>query len=322
MNIALFGNFTETQLRALQLACPSGYRLITAGKNEWEKVKEADYICCRGVSFTAETFEKLPKLKFISKWGVGYNKIDIQSAGLHHIPVSVCIGGNAEPVAELTVELILDVLRGICKADRELKVHAGWERDAIGNKAYLLHGKKVGLIGFGNIAKKVAKILIHGFGCETSYYDVVRASDDVEKSFPIQFKPLESLMKESDVVSIHVPLMESTAGMINARLLSMMKPTSILVNTARGGVVDEKALIQKLKEKAILGAGLDSYEEEPLPRDAKILQLDNVVTTPHIGGTTVDNDGNMAQICMKNVIDFDRTGDMSARAIINQQYLK
>lgn len=320
--IALFGSFNEKQQAALKAACPVGYNIITAKKTELDKVKEADYVCCRAVPFTEETFEALPNLKFISKWGIGYDKIDVKSAGAHHIPVSVCVGGNSEPVAELTVALMLDVLRGVSKADEALKKFGAWDRDIIGGRAYLLQCKQVGLVGFGNIAKKVAKILINGFGCKVSYYDVFRLKPEQEQQYPVQYKKLPDIMRDSDVVSVHVPLMDSTRNMLDAKLLGMMKKTAILINTARGGVVQEDVLVKVLEEGKILGAGLDSFAVEPLAADSSLLKLDNVVVTPHIGGTTVDNDINMGKICMGNVIEFDQHHDLTMRNIVNRQFVQ
>ena len=129
------------------------------------------------------------------------------------------------------------------------------------------------------------------------------------------------MMAQSDIVSIHVPLLDSTAGMINKAKLDLMKPSACIINTSRGGVINEADLIQTLQENKILGAGLDTFEQEPLPQNSPLLKMDNVVTTPHCGGNTIDNDMNMAAICMENIAKYDSSGNKNMRAIVNQDLL-
>jgi phosphoglycerate dehydrogenase-like enzyme len=129
-------------------------------------------------------------------------------------------------------------------------------------------------------------------------------------------------MSTSDVVSIHVPLLESTSGMIDRAMLSLMKPTACIINTSRGGVINEQDLIDALREGKILGAGLDTFAQEPLSKHSPLLEMDCVVTTPHCGGNTVDNDVNMAGICMECIEQYDKTGDKTMRAIVNANQLR
>ncbi len=193
---------------------------------------------------------------------------------------------------------------------------------AVFPRSYLLQGKTVGLLGIGNIAKKVARILKGGFNCEILYYDVFRMSEEQERELGYRYVTVDELMAQSDIVSIHVPLLDSTAGMINAEKIALMKPTAYLINTARGGVINEPDLIEALKAGKIAGAALDTYAAEPLSADSELLKMDNVVTTPHCGGNTVDNDINMAAICMENIAQYDATGDKKMRCIVNQEYLR
>ena len=197
-----------------------------------------------------------------------------------------------------------------------------WVREQYSARSYLLHGKTVGLIGIGNIARKVASIVRSGFDAQVLYYDVFRLSEEQERSLGVVYADLDTLMAQADIVSIHVPLLESTAGMIDRSKLSLMKPTACIINTSRGGIINEADLIEVLREGKILGAGLDTYAQEPLSRDSELLKLDCVVATPHCGGNTADNDINMAAICMDCIARYDASGSREMREIVNREFLK
>ena len=319
--IALYGKFTFNMEECLRESCPEGFELYSVQTGEDPALlKDADYIINRGGTVSKETISFMENTKLIHKWGVGYDKIDVASAGEKGIPVTITIGGNAMPVAELAVGLMLDVYRHITSMTIRLK-DGEWAREEYSPRSYLLNGKKVGLIGIGNIARKVAHILKEGFGCTVSYYDVFRLSPEQEAAMGVTYAALDDIFRESDIVSIHVPLLDSTRGMVNKEKLELMKSTAILINTARGPIIREADLIEALQNEKILGAGLDTYEEEPLPASSPLLQLDNVVTTPHCGGNTIDNDINMAKISMDIIRRFDETKDRSMREIVNGQYL-
>lgn len=319
--IAIYGTFNDGMKAALHEKCPAGFSLCEVPMGDLAALSEADYVVCRAAAMTDEIFSQLPNLKLLQKWGVGYDKIDVEAAGARGIPVAVCVGGNALPVAELTVTLMLSVLRNSVALASRMK-QGDWARNEFAERSYLLHGKTVGLLGIGNIAKQVAQILKGGFACNILYYDVFRLTSEQEAALGVTYADLDTLMRESDVVSVHVPLLESTAGMIDRSKLALMKPTACLINTSRGGVVNEADLIDALESGQILGAGLDTYEKEPLDASSPLLHLDCVVTTPHAGGNTADNDINMAAICMDNITQFDAEGGTAMRAIVNRSFLK
>lgn len=320
--IALYGSFNSNMLHALKEKCPEGFELFqVAAGGDLTALAQADYMVNRGGAVDATVMNAAPHVKLIQKWGVGYDKIDVKEAGARGIPVAICTGGNALPVAELTVTLMLDVLRNVVPLAERLK-KGEWAREQFSPRSYLLQNKTVGLVGIGNIAKKVAGIVKNGFHCQVLYYDIFRLSPEVEQELGVQYADLDTLMSQSDVVSIHVPLLDSTAGMIDRSKLERMKPTACLINTSRGGVVNEEDLIQILKEKRILGAGLDTFAVEPLPVTSELLNMDCVVTTPHCGGNTADNDINMAAICMENIGQYDATKDQQMRTIVNREFLK
>lgn len=320
--ILLYGNFSENMQNALAAKCPEGFQVEHQPVGcDLSLLADADYIINRGGEVDAAVIQAARNTKLIQKWGVGYDKIDVKTAGERGIPVAICVGGNAMPVAELAVTLMLDVLRSVVPMSACLK-QGDWSRDRFSPRAYLLHGKTVGLVGIGNIAKKVAAIVRGGFDCQVLYYDVFRLSPEQEQELGVTYVSLDELMAQSDIVSIHVPLLDSTAGMINRKNLALMKPTACIINTSRGGVIQEEDLIEVLRNNKILGAGLDTYAVEPLPAGSPLLAMEQVVTTPHCGGNTVDNDINMAAICMDNIARYDASGDRSMRAIVNREYLK
>ena len=244
----------------------------------------------------------------------------MKAAGVRGIPVAICVGGNSIPVAEVAVTLMLSVLRNVVPMAERMK-QGQWAREQFSPRSYLLHGKTVGLIGIGNIAKKVAAIVRGGFDCTVLYYDIFRLTEAEEQDLGVTYVDLDTLMSQSDIVSVHVPLLDSTAGMIDREKLERMKPTACIINTSRGGVIQEDDLIQVLQEGRILGAGLDTFAHEPLPQESPLLQMDCVVTTPHCGGNTIDNDGNMAAICMQNIVQYDTSGDDCMRSIVNRSLL-
>lgn len=317
--IALYGKFSENMIRALEDACPEEYLTYAVPPEETEKLGQADIMVCRGAAIDKAVLDRAPKLGLIQKWGAGYDNLDIEEAGKRGIPVSVCSGGNRIPVAELTVALMLNVLRNVIPLNEGLK-QGRWERERFMPRSGLLHGKTVGLLGFGSIAREVADIVIKGFKCSVIYYDVLRPDAGEEERCGVKYVPIDDLFKTSDIVSIHIPLLKENENMVDRKKLASMKPTAVLINTARGGVVNEKDLFEALKTNQILGAGLDTFQTEPVPRESPLLLLENVAATPHCGGNTADNDKNMAELCMENIKEYT-CGNHSLSCLVNGKYL-
>lgn len=185
-------------------------------------------------------------------------------------------------VAELAIALMLAVARKIAYSDRRMREGYWAKKEAMGVE---LSGKTIGIIGAGRIGSAVARIARYGFNMHVLYHDV-RCSEELNRELGAECVSLEEVLRRSDVVSIHVPLLPETKYLINEERLKLMKKTAILINTSRGAVIDTKALVKALREGWIAGAGLDVFEEEPLPKDHPLLSLDNVVLTPHIGAST------------------------------------
>jgi phosphoglycerate dehydrogenase-like enzyme len=228
---------------------------------------------------TQEMIAAAPRLKLIQKIGVGVNTIDLDAAKLRGIPVCNLPGTNARAVAELTLGLMLSVLRRIPAFDQNLRTGT-WTDTGLQDGIGELGGRTVGLVGFGAIPRILAPILT-AIGCAVIYTS--RRPVSVPKA---SFRPLQDLLAEADIVSLHLPLVPETEHTIDAAALDRMKRGAILINTGRGGLVDQPALAAALAAGRIAGAGLDVFEFEPLPPDDPILLLPNVVVTPHVAWLT------------------------------------
>jgi glyoxylate reductase len=250
----------------------------------------------------AEVMDKAPSVKIYANFAIGFNNINIEEAKKRNIYVTNTPGGGADRVAEHTWGLILALTCRIVEGDSYMKKgkYRGWDPMLLhGTK---LAGKTLGILGSGKIGADVAHRGKYGFGMNIAYYDVKR-NEGIEKEFGATFySTVDEVLKVSDIVSIHVPLLPSTQHLINADRLKMMKKDSYLINTSRGPVVDENALVQALRDGTIRGAGLDVFEFEP--KLAKGLnKLSNVVLTPHIASGTEEARLDMATMSANNIIN-------------------
>jgi phosphoglycerate dehydrogenase-like enzyme len=228
--------------------------------------------------------EKATNLKLVHKLGAGVNTIDVDTATRLDIAVANMPGANAPSVAEGTVLLMLAALRRLPALDRATREGRGWPSDpTLGETVRDIGGCTVGLLGYGNIAKTVEKIVL-AMGTPPSRVLHTSTRGDGHPGW----RPLPDLLAASDIVSLHLPLTEKTAGMLDRTALARMKPDAVLVNTSRGGVVDEEALVDALRSGGLAAAGLDVFAVEPIPTDNPLLSLDNVVLTPHVTWYTAD----------------------------------
>lgn len=262
------------------------------------RLKDVDAVLAGGDWFTAENLEQLPNIKMIARFGVGYDKVDLKKATEMGIPVTNTPGMLGH-VAELVLGMILALNRGIVICDRAVR-NGVWFPDFYGRD---LEGKKVGLIGFGAIAQKVARLLA-GFDCEILAYDLY-FNDKAAEQLNVKQADLETIITECDVVSLHVPLTDVTRGMVNAEFLKKMKKSAILINTARGAVVDENALYHALKNKEIRGAATDVYAHEPASKDNPLFTLDNIIATPHVAAMTLEGNFRMGKAAADELAAFN-----------------
>ncbi len=243
-------------------------------------------------------FGMAPKLKVIAKMGVGLDMIDIDAASRHGAIVFNTPGVNNQAVADHTFAMLLAVARKIIYCDRSLR-EKRWEHTKI--MGIELWQKTLGIVGLGAIGRAVA-LRAKGFDMKIVAHDPYWP-DQFAAENRIERMPLEVLFKMSDVISLHVPLTPENKGMINASTLGLMKPTAILINAARGEIVNETDLYQALKDGVIAGAGLDVFENEP-PTESPLLELDNVVLTPHTAAFTMEAMNNMNVGVVEQLIDY------------------
>lgn len=254
-----------------------------AGDELARALADVDAVIVRTMTrITRESLVSADRLRAIGRAGVGLDNIDVDAATEKGIAVFNTPGANTISAAELTFGLILSLSRRIPAADRSMKA-GEWDRARF--SGFELHGKTLGLVGAGRIGGEVAR-RARCFGMRVVAFDPL-LDDARARVLDIESASLEEVLRRADVLSLHVPLTPSTAHLINAERLALMKPSSILVNAARGGVVDESALIDALEEGRLAGAALDVYAEEPLPPDHPLRRLgDSVLLVPHIGAAT------------------------------------
>lgn len=241
------------------------------------------------------------KLKIISNYAVGFDNIDVLAAKKRGIVVTNTPGVAGESVAEHTIMLILAVAKKLVEADRYVRRGKFLQWDPMLFLSSQVWGKTIGIIGLGRIGTYVGHIASGGFKMEILYHDILQ-SEDFEMLTEARFVSLKELLEQADFVTLHVPLNPSTRHLIGRAEFKLMKKTAILINTARGAVVDEEALIWALNDKEIAGAGLDVYEHEPqVPHE--LTTMSNVVLTPHIASATVETREAMAKIAAQNIID-------------------
>ncbi|HDO20801.1 MAG: hydroxyacid dehydrogenase [archaeon GB-1845-036] len=241
-----------------------------------------------------------PNLLFIGRAGVGLDNIDLEAAKERNIIVLNSPEAPTISVAELVFGLLLSLARKIAFCDRLMKAGEWPKKRALG---FELKGKTLGIIGLGRIGREVAK-RAEAFEMKVLYYDVQRLPEEMEKSLKVQFVELTELLKSSDIVTVHVPLIPQTYHMIDDAKLSLMRKGSILINTSRGGVIDTKALLKHLKNGHLGGACLDVFEHEPPkePWELELISLDNVVVTSHIGAMTVEAQRAASTILAEKII--------------------
>jgi phosphoglycerate dehydrogenase-like enzyme len=265
------------------------FELLEQGTEPAEKIArfmEADFILGYPGDMTEQEIRSAARCKLLQLMSAGYDRILLPVWREMKVPVANNGGANAIPVAEHAVLLMLAVCKWLPQHHMALR-GGQWLGHARVLRMFELRQKTVGIVGFGHIGREVARCLL-GFQTNTLYYDVVRAAAEVEQELNARQAPLDELLRQSDLISLHTPLLPQTRGLIGAPQLALMKPTAILVNTSRGPIVDEPALYEALKANRILGAGLDVFAQEPVDPKNPLLQLENVVISPHVAGSTYD----------------------------------
>ncbi|MDH3701702.1 MAG: 2-hydroxyacid dehydrogenase [Alphaproteobacteria bacterium] len=281
---------------------PSGFDLVIAPARSAEykeAMRDAEFL----VGFVdglvdEELYKTGPNLKLVQLLSAGYDKADVAAARKSGVPISNNGGANSVAVSEHAILLMLAVSRQLVR--QHTSVTAGRWRGNSTPRVHELRGKTLGIVGLGTIGKKTAR-LAAAFGMEITYYDIARLTEDQEDALGVRFRLLRELLRTSDVVTLHTPLNASTRHLIGAEELALMKPSAILVNTARGPVVDEEALHTALTTEVISAAGLDVFDQEPPPEDNPLFGLDNVILTAHLAGPTFESNTARVRNAFDNV---------------------
>ena len=270
---------------------PEGFELVVADPGTPEFIQaagDAEYYLGLARHMGGEFFRTAPNLKLVQLLSAGYDHVDVEAARKAKVPVSNNGGANAIAVAEHTLMLMLAVLKRVVRFHNDV-VAGKWR---VGNAAeirvYELSGRRLGIVGLGNIGKKVVRRAA-AFDMKIQYYDIRRLSEAEEDALGVRFVLFDELLRTSDVVSLHVPLDDSTRNLIGARELGLRKPETVIINTCRGPVIEENALYDALKSGRIAGAGLDVMVEEPPKPNHPLFALPNVTLTPHSAGPTWEN---------------------------------
>lgn len=302
LTVGLIDPFHPAIVETIRHATPAEWRLSVAeGPTDAARaiaLASADVAFVMATPMPRALLQQAPRLRFIQKLGAGTDRIDSAYCLEAGIGLARLQAGNNIPVAEHTLLLMLAACRQLPRLDAATR-RGDWDKETVRGENRHLHGKTIGIIGFGAIGRQVAQLL-SGFGVTLIYYDPIRARPEDEAAHHVTYRDLDALLAEADVVTLHLPLLEQTRNLIDADRIAAMKPGAILVNAARGGLVDEAALAAALRSGHIFAAGLDAFAAEP-PVGSPLLDLPNTIVTPHCAGATIDNFASVAARAVQNV---------------------
>ena len=306
--VLLTVNYKGRPLEIVRGLVPDGFDLITmetTGHDEFvDKAREVDYILASGnLKIDSEVIDSAKNLRMIQRLGVGLDSLDLPYLREKNIPVYVNKGVNADSVAEHAVMFILASLRHLTLISANTK-NGIWKKQEQGVTTRELSTQTVGLLGSGNIGRKVAALL-KPFGCRVIYNDIYRLPKEQETELGIIYRSQDDLFKEADIITLHCPLVDDTRLIINDTNLGKMKDGVILVNTSRGGLVDEEALLRALESGKVSFAALDVYQKEPLIQNA-LIEHEHVMCTPHIAGNTYDSFYKMMSLAFNSIKLYDQ----------------
>jgi len=289
--VLYFEHATPEVYEIIRSQLPDGFELLTLESDDYEeraeKIPAADFLLVATAQVTKDLVERGKKLRLIQHQGVGYDRTDVAAARNLGIPIGLTPEGTCIGVAEHAILLILAVYKKLVVAHNSL-VRGRWRQFDLRPFSYELFGKTLGLLGFGRIGAEVAK-RARSFGARILVHDIhVSLTPHQQEALGVHQISKHILLRDSDILSLHIPLTAETQGLVDGAFLRALKPSAILINTSRGGIVDQPALIEALKKGIIHGAGLDVFATEPLHPGSPLCQMDNVVLTPHIAAGTRD----------------------------------
>ncbi len=298
---------------------PDGFELETLKDQSFaqaaKQITDSDFLLVSGkLKISGDLLKQAGKLKLVQKIGAGYDTLDLDAIKDLGLMAARTSKANADAVAELTILLVLSLYRKLVYLDKRVR-QGFWDKWPIRMDSFELAGKTFGIIGLGEIGKEVARRAA-AFKCDIIYYQRNQLSEEEESQLKVNYVSLDYLLQNSDVISVHVPLTSSTAGYIGEREFKKMKRSAIIINTSRGGVIDENALYHALVSRSISGAGLDVFTREPTGQDNPLFALENTVVTPHIGGATSDTFTRAIKKSFANIIRVAEGGEPHPEDII------
>lgn len=305
MKIAIVTTPTPERQKQFTQAAPPDVECVfvaDSGSDE-EKIaalKDAEAVIMGSptANLTPDILRHCPRVKLVQSILAGYDRIDVKGMSELGIPFANNGGGNAVPVAEHAMALMLALGRPIVTQSRNARERK-WNQGLRGASSWELTGKRVGILGLGPIGQAMARML-KGFTTDVVYHKRTQASPELEAELGVRYVSLDELMSTSDAITVHLALTADSRKLIGAREIALMKPTAFIVNTSRGGVIDEQALYEALRDGRIAGAGLDVLEQEPTPDDNPLLDLENVIVTPHQSGISRESGPRSARFAFEN----------------------
>lgn len=301
--------YTGVPWDILKSVVPEGYDLKTLEELSYDclvhEAVDADYLLVSGrLPIDEGVISVTNHLKMIQRTGVGTEMLDMEAIQRHNVPVYVNAGVNARSVAEHTLSLMLACLKRLPQINADTH-ECIWKKQQQGVTTHELYGKTVAMVGMGNIGRTVAAML-RPFGVKITYTDVFRQSSEVEEQLGLIFcEKFERILADADILSFHCPLTRDNTEMLNKGTIAMMKDGAIVVNTARGKLINSNDLYEAIMEGKITAAGLDTHYEEPIKEGYKLAELDNVILTPHIGGLSYEAFQSMMLGAMENIKAFE-----------------
>ena len=305
--ILWFGIFAPHVKEMMREMAPEGFDLLFVNSKEDKEehlrlLEQADYIAPNGIKMTDEYIRAARHAKLIQLWGAGVDAYNQNVLREMNIALQNGVGLNAPAVAEMVMLHVLVLNRHYRYVDSAVR-SGKWVKNEMRDKCNSVYGKTVGLIGMGNIGRKVAQFM-HGLDVDqVFYYDIWPLPDAEEKALSVSFLEMDEIFRQSDIVSLHVPLTDATRKLVNRERLAMMKPSALLINTARGGIVEEAALADALRSGRLAGAMVDVFEKEPLPAGSPLADVPNCLFTPHIAGVTRESNVRVSAVVARKVAE-------------------
>ena len=317
---------SQDKFNSANIAIPAGLKILFVTPVSDQAVIKA----CEGADFLftpasagaigSFVLENIPGIKIVQSMGVGFDHVDIPASIRLRIPVANVPGANSSSVAEQTLGALIALQRRFLESDAEIKAgnYLSYRNDLLREGIKEIRGSEIGLVGFGNIGRLVAKTVL-ALGASVSYFDPFRQPPELERQFPVEYKELDALLATSDVVSLHLPLNDQTRELIGKRELSLMKKGSILINTARGEILDQAALVEPLESGHLAGAALDTLSPEPPGPGHPLLHLSaaasaRLLLTPHTAGVTLGAYKRMIEGALENMAKVAR-GEQPANIV-------